>query len=232
MGVNAAPSAPTVALDHLVVACSSLDAGRTWCEETFGVAPEPGGHHARMGTHNLLLSLATERFPKAYLELISIDPQAPAPAQPRWFDLDDASLQAAIASTPRLVHWVARSDDVAATVAALRAIDADPGRIVDAERMTLRGMLRWRITLPAGGRRPSGGAMPLWIQWSGEHPVDALPVSGVAIDAIELGGITPELSSQLGTLVRCTASSIPLSAALTGPRGPVRLASPAPSVSA
>ena len=44
-----------IALDHLVVACRSLDAGRAWCEATFGVAPQPGGRHALMGTHNLLL---------------------------------------------------------------------------------------------------------------------------------------------------------------------------------
>src|SRR5215212_6108427 len=97
----------TIALDHLVVACRSLDEGRGWCETTFGVAPQAGGRHSLMGTHNLLLSVSSERHPGAYLELIAIDPDAPPPAQPRWFDLDDASLQAAIA-TPRLVHWVAR----------------------------------------------------------------------------------------------------------------------------
>ena len=50
---------PAIALDHLVVACRSLDAGRAWCEATFGVAPQPGGRHALMGTHNLLLSIAS-----------------------------------------------------------------------------------------------------------------------------------------------------------------------------
>jgi len=224
--MNDATSLPAIALDHLVVACRSLDAGRTWCEATFGVAPQPGGRHALMGTHNLLLSLASEHYPQAYLELIAIDPEAPAPAQPRWFDLDDASLQAAIA-TPRLVHWVARSDDVEATVAALRASGADPGRIVAAERMTSHGMLRWRITLPGDGRRPSAGAMPLWIQWSSEHPSDALPASGIAIESLEVGGITHELATQLGSLARHANSSSPLSAMLIGPRGGVMLTAPA-----
>jgi hypothetical protein len=223
--MNDLTSLPAIALDHLVVACRSLDAARAWCEATFGVAPEPGGRHALMGTHNLLLSLACERYPKAYLELIAIDPEAAAPAQPRWFDLDAASLQAAIAS-PRLVHWVARSEDVEATVAALRAVGADPGRIVAAERMTPGGMLRWRITLPADGRRHSAGAMPLWIQWSGEHPSEALPASGIAIESIEVGGIARELAAQLGALVGRTDSSSPLSAALIGPRGRVTLATP------
>ena len=230
---EASSTTPSIALDHLVVACRSLDAGRAWCEATLGVAPQSGGRHALMGTHNLLLSLASERYAKAYLELIAIDPEAPAPAHPRWFDLDDASLQAAIAATPRLVHWVARSADVEATVAALRALDADPGRVVDAERMTPRGMLRWRITIPDDGRRPSGGAMPLWIQWSGEHPCDALPPSGVAIESIEVGGLIDELAARLGSLVRRADSSLPLSAVLIGPAGRVTLTSPAPkSISA
>ena len=229
--MNDATSLPAIALDHLVVACRSLDAGRAWCVATFGVAPQPGGRHALMGTHNLLLSLASERYPKAYLELIAIDPEAPAPGQPRWFDLDDASLQTAIAS-PRLVHWVARSEDIEATVAALRAVGADPGRIVAAERMTPRGMLRWRITLPADGRRPSAGAMPLWIQWAAEHPSEALPASGVAIESIEVGGITRELAAQIGSLVGGSDSSSSLSATLIGPGGRVTLASPVlPTVS-
>jgi hypothetical protein len=220
-------AAPALALDHLVVACRSLDAGRAWCEATFGVTPEPGGRHARMGTHNLLLALASDRFPKAYLELIAIDPEAPAPAQPRWFDLDDAALQEAIA-TPRLVHWVARSGDIEATAATLRSAGNDPGRIVGAERMTPRGVLRWRITLPDDGHRPAAGAMPLWIQWSGEHPSDALPTSGVAIESLEVGGITFELHGHLGLLARRGSASRPLSALLTSPRGRVSLVSPAP----
>jgi len=219
---------PAIALDHLVVACRSLDAGRAWCESTFGVAPQPGGHHALMGTHNLLLSLSSGRYPKAYLELIAIDPDAPAPAQPRWFDLDDRSLQAAITTAPRLVHWVARSDDVEATVAALRAVGADPGRVVAAERMTPRGLLRWRITLPADGRRPSAGAMPLWIEWADVHPSDALPGSSITIDSLAIGGIAPDLAARLGSLIRCADSSSPLTAVLRGPRGRVTLTSPAP----
>ena len=59
-----ARSTPAIALDHLVVACRSLDAGRAWCEATLGVVPLPGGRHALMGTHNLLLSLSSDRYPK------------------------------------------------------------------------------------------------------------------------------------------------------------------------
>jgi len=75
--------------------------------------------------------------------------------------------------------------------------------------------------------------MPLWIQWSGEHPCDALPPSGVAIESIEVGGLIDELAARLGSLVRRADSSLPLSAVLIGPAGRVTLTSPAPkSISA
>ena len=212
-----------IALDHLVVACSTLDAGRDWCEATFGVVPQPGGRHALMGTHNLLLALASDRFAKAYLELIAIDPEAQPPAQPRWFDLDDAKLQATIAARPRLVHWVGRCDDIDATVAAVRAAGYDPGRIADADRMTARGLLRWRITLPVDGRRPGHGALPLWVQWFDVHPTDTLPPSGVRVESLQIGNVAAELGAYLGTVAESGASPVPLRATLMGPRGRVVL---------
>ena len=87
-------------IDHLVIAASSLDEGVAWCEATFGVVPGPGGVHPLMGTHNRLLKIATADFPRAYLEIIAIDPgQKPTrhAAFHRWFDLDDAELQATLA---------------------------------------------------------------------------------------------------------------------------------------
>jgi len=37
----AGAAGPRLELDHLVVACRSLAAGRDWCESTFGVGPAP-----------------------------------------------------------------------------------------------------------------------------------------------------------------------------------------------
>lgn len=62
------------AVDHLVVAAAGLDAGTAWLEAHLGVPLAPGGRHAAMGTHNRLLRLG----PRLYLELIAIDPDAPA----------------------------------------------------------------------------------------------------------------------------------------------------------
>lgn len=223
--MSAASAAPAVALDHLVVACRSLDAGRDWCEATFGVAPEAGGRHALMGTHNLLLSIASERFPDAYLELIAIDPNAPAPARRRWFDLDDPALQAAIATEPQLVQWVARSSDLEATFAALRAAGHDSGVVTAAERMTDSGLLRWRITLPDDGSRAEGGAMPLWIEWDGVHPSGSLPPRGVRLECVAVR-TSPAAGAAPLPGVTTQAGSRSLSALLSGPRGEVRLAVP------
>jgi len=90
------------AIDHLAVAAPSLE-GRT-LDDFLGVILPPGGRHARMGTHNRLLRLG----PMAYLELIAIDPDGATPERPRWFELDDAAMQARLAAGPLLVHWVAR----------------------------------------------------------------------------------------------------------------------------
>lgn len=215
-----------IALDHLVVACRTLALGRDWCATTFGVAPETGGRHPSMGTHNAVLNVSSTRFPASYLELIAIDPDAPSPSRRRWFDLDALTWEDSDA--PRLVHWVARTDDIVAASAALRRTGFDPGPIVAAERTTPRGLLRWRITLPGAGRRPSAGAMPLWIQWASEHPAHSLPASGVAIESLEVGGIANELAARLGSLVRRADSSSPLTAVLAGRRGRVTLTSPAP----
>ena len=96
-------------VDHLVLMAATLDEGVQWCEAALGITPGPGGQHALMGTHNRLFSLASRRYPQAYFEIIAVDPQASAPARPRWFDMDDPMLRKTVArSGPRLTHFVAR----------------------------------------------------------------------------------------------------------------------------
>ena len=213
-------------LDHLVVATTSLAAGRDWCEATFGVLPQTGGKHPSMATHNLLLSLASPRFPRAYLEIIAIDPQVSAPSRRRWYDLDDPALQAAIAGEPSLVHWVVRAADIDAEAGWLRRRGHDAGAIIAAERQTARGLLRWRITVPADGCRPAAGAVPLLISWGGEHPSSSLPGSGVVIEAVTVGGIDAALARELGAIAG-DLDAPPLVATLGCRRGRVTLASPA-----
>jgi hypothetical protein len=219
---------PRFELDHLVVAARTLDEGVAWCEATLGVVPAPGGRHTHMGTHNALLSLRSTRFPRSYLEILAIDAEAAAPSRRRWFDLDTPQVQAALAAGPRLVHWVARCDAVERGVALLRDAGYDVGTPTGAERMTPRGLLRWRITLRDDGGRPAGGAVPLLIEWSDVHPCDALADWGVALESVVLAGVAEALVDALGAAAASppAESESAIVVRLATPRGTVELRSP------
>lgn len=172
---------PAAQVDHLVIAAETLEQGVQWCEDTLGVTPRAGGEHPLMGTHNRLLQISTAAYPRAYLEIIAINPQAGAPGRSRWFDLDDPELQRAVHAQPRLVHFVARTGDAASALKALHRLGIERGPLVRAERPTPDGMLRWQISVRADGQRLFYGALPTLIQWSGSHPADAMPASGLAL---------------------------------------------------
>ena len=160
--------------DHLVVAARTLEEGAAWVEEKLGVPMVPGGKHALMGTHNRLLSLGPGRF----LEAIAIDPDAPVPGRPRWFDLDSPAMRARLERRPALIHWVERTDDLEE---ALRDYP-EPLEILSLSR----GPYRWRMGVGRDGARPGGGALPTLIQWEGGlHPADALPDSGCTLERFD-----------------------------------------------
>lgn len=159
--------------DHIVLAARDLAAGAAWLEQRLGVSLAPGGRHLRMGTHNRLLGLG-QNF---YLELIAVDPQGEPPGRPRWFGLDRQD--ALPAQRPRLIHWVARSGDIAGDAAA----SAEPlGDILPMER----GDFRWRITVPPDGHPPGDGLVPTLIQWDVPfHPAARLPDTGCRLMKLE-----------------------------------------------
>lgn len=182
-------------IDHLVVAAHTLAQGVQWCEATLGVTPAPGGEHAQYGTHNRLFKIATPTHPLAYFEIIAIDSGAKRPASAggqRWFDMDDAALQAAVAVEPRLVHFVANTDDIQAARIALKAQGIERGPSVHASRHSRRGLLQWQITVREDGQRLFNGALPSLIQWgkAGDaeplrlHPRNSLPRSGVSLQSL------------------------------------------------
>lgn len=175
---------PDAHVDHLVIAAESLDQGVQWCEATLGVIPGAGGEHPLMGTHNRLLRLSTPQYPRAYLEIIAINPDAPAPGRTRWFDLDSPDLQRAVHVQPRLVHFVARTGDAASALKALHRLGLDRGPLLRAERATPQGLLRWQISVRADGQRLFYGTLPTIIQWDEVHPADAMPASGLALQSL------------------------------------------------
>ena len=96
-------------LDHIAVAGETLAEATAHVEAALGVPMQPGGEHAVFHTHNTLMGLADG----LYLEAISVNPAAPVPERPRWFDLDR------FAGPARLTNWICRCDDLDATLAAL-----------------------------------------------------------------------------------------------------------------
>ena len=211
---------PEVVPDHLIVAAASLPAGIEWVEEKLGARPQMGGKHPAMGTHNALLRLG----PRLFLEVLAVDPEAPAPLRSRWFDLDEPRMRATLAEGPALIHWVARTTDIAAAVA---RCPEDLGIIVHAQR----GDFRWRITVPVDGHLPGRGLVPTLIEWSDErHPTDSLPDVGLELVALagehpEPAGVRAALAALgLSDTLKVTYERTPrLAAMLRTPRGVLTL---------
>jgi len=213
-------------LDHLVIVADSLAQGAAWCEQTLGLVPGPGGRHVAMGTHNRLLRLGGEGWPQAYLEIIAIDPEAEAPARPRWFGMDDPRLQSAVRESPRLVHLVLRTRQLEMLRWGLINRGIDPGAPLSLQRETPQGLLQWRMLVRDDGAIAAGGCLPTLIEWSGRHPADAMPASGLVLNHLAMGGLPPAVSDLLRLRGVQSAATPGLTAVLSGPRGTVTLSSP------
>ncbi|NDR56013.1 VOC family protein [Aliiruegeria sabulilitoris] len=147
--------------DHLAISCETLPAGAEAVEAALGVRLGPGGQHPDFGTHNRLLSLGGTE----YLEVIAVDPSAPPPSRPRWFDLD------AFSGPPRLTNWILRCADMEAALAALGDGTGTPIALS-------RGVYRWSMAVPLDGRLPFDNIHPAVIQWQSDHPAASLEPSG------------------------------------------------------
>jgi hypothetical protein len=215
-------------IDHLVVLADSLEAGAAWCEATLGVVPGPGGSHPLMGTHNRLLGIGTPQLPRAYFEIIAIDPGAAPRRAHRWFDMDDAGLREAVRiHGPRLVHFVAEVSDVQAACAAWGRQGIERGEAVAASRDTPRGLLQWRLTVREDGQRLFDGCLPTLIQWGQAHPSAGLAPSALALRSLS---VTHPQAEALRAAYRAVGLDVPvtegpanLRAVLDTPRGPVAL---------
>lgn len=154
-----------ITFDHIAIAGETLAAAQAHVEEALGVALQPGGTHDVFSTHNALLGLEDG----LYLEAIAVNPEAPASARPRWFDLDRFSGPA------RLTNWICRTEDLDK---ALAQVPEDLGVPVDLQR----GALRWRMGVPQSGILPYDNCAPALIEWQTEtHPSDVLKASGIRL---------------------------------------------------
>lgn len=152
-----------LAIDHLVYAAPDLDEGIGAVEDLLGVTARAGGSHDGLGTRNALLGLGGRR----YLEIIAPDPGQPEPLAPRPFGIDELS-------SPRLVSYALRCDDVAAQLDLARAKGYDGGEVVHMSRCRPDGvLLSWKLSnrlAPA-----HGGLVPFLIDWADTpHPTESL----------------------------------------------------------
>lgn len=154
-------------LDHLAVAGETLEEAAAHVEAALGLPMQPGGAHPKFGTHNRLMGLGDG----LYLEAIAIDPEAPAPDHPRWFDLDRLSGPA------HLRNWIARVDDLDAAL----TLHGGAGTSLE----LARGDLRWRMAVPGDGMLPFDNCFPALIEWQGGgHPADRLPDAGARLSRL------------------------------------------------
>jgi len=143
-----------------------------------------------------------------YLEAISIDPAAPPPACPRWFDLDSFT------GAPRLTNWICQTEDIT-------GLPDDLGVPVS----LARGDLRWDMAVPATGRLPFDNMHPALITWHGDlHPARMLEQVGARL--IHLTVQHPEggaLQTRVGNIpnadVRFEAGAPALYAVFDTPHG-------------
>lgn len=165
-----------LALDHIAIAAGDLHEGVAWAEARLGLPFGPGGRHPQMGTWNRLLSLG----PDIYLEVIAVDPTAPAPPHPRWFGLDMPT------PGPRL-HLVLRDPGLTQArdhrIHALSRDELTWDFAVPNRGGLAPGLIDWGATTPPAGRLPDGGLRLVHLTLP---PIHGLPPIGdprVRVDA-------------------------------------------------
>lgn len=194
-------------LDHLAVAAMTLEEAAAHVEAALGLPMHPGGTHPQFGTHNRLLRLGEG----LYLEAIAIDPDAPAPDRPRWFDLDR------LHGPAHLRNWIVQVDDLDT------AVVAHPG--VGTPLALARGDLSWRMAVPGDGVLPFDNRFPALIEWRGQaHPAERLPDTGARLGRLivahpEAGRLRAALASLADPRVVIEPGAPALRAEIETPHG-------------
>jgi hypothetical protein len=175
-------------LDHLVYATPDLHATVQRLVSDIGVRATAGGRHPAWGTMNALLSLGS----RMYLEIIGPDPDQPPPSAGRLFELDRLA-------RPCLMAWVARAENLRATMATAKAEGIDLGGVEARSRQRPDGsVLHWEMTDPRKGRE--GGIVPYFINWgTTTHPAETA-AKGCTLKALK--AMHPEAERLSNVLLR------------------------------
>jgi hypothetical protein len=126
-------------IDHLVIAVEDVDAAAETLERDVGLAVSPGGRHRSWGTRNRLAWLGD-----AFVELIGVEDASLA--KDTWVG---AATLATLERGGGLVVAPLATDDIAADVAALRALGSEMGDPVAGDRLRPDGrVVRWNLARP------------------------------------------------------------------------------------
>lgn len=153
-------------LDHITVIAPTLAEGVAHVRACLDIDMPFGRQHQDMGTHNHLLRLGEA----VYLEVIAVNPDAPQPAHPRWFGLDDQrALRKAWDAGLRLRGWVTRCTDIDAV------LSRHAGTLGRKVRL-MSGEVVFHFAIPEDGSLPAGGIAPSVIDRGNRPP----PVAAMA----------------------------------------------------
>lgn len=203
------------AVDHLLLGVPVLEEGIAWLAEKTGVQAVAGGRHPGLGTHNALLSLGN----KQYLEIIAPDPTQTSLA-PQFAFLE-------LATTPRLLTWAARTNNIEALATQAHLANFEMQGPRDGSRTRPDGtMLTWKTLFM---RSEYSLLMPFFIEWgvASLHPSVDAP-TGCSLQAFHLLSPVPQrFRAALRKLgIEATPQQAPqmgFQAILATPRGQVRL---------
>lgn len=163
--------APSLTLDHVVIAADDLDASEQEMTRLLGRRPSWKGRHPLYGTANVLYRLDGG----AYLELLGLDPEATAGGA--WTEFLKGYL---LEHGPGIFSIALRTPDVASTVAAVRGrglkVDEPlPGEGVDLQTGAKREWTNARVPPDQ-----TGGTAMFFIEH--RSPADALPLAPALAD--------------------------------------------------
>lgn len=163
-------------IDHIVIGANDLDQGVAFIEKKLNATLPRASKHADMSTHNCVASTGNDSF----IEILSIDPEAPTPIRARWFDMDNPRVKEKFQQSPCAYHWVVGTSDLDAV------IKNSPVPLGEVVKFT-RGERSWRLTIPSDGSLQEEGLIPTFIEWSpGQHPSSGMTDLGLELQEVVL----------------------------------------------
>jgi len=206
-------------IDHIIWACTDLEAGIETFEAMSGVRAEVGGKHPDLGTHNALMHLGN----RCYLEIVAPDPnQGGGPWSRTLKSMSEASL----------LHWVIARPNLGDYTSGLSGLIGGDNEVTEISRQHPKlGLLEWQLLMLP--KHEYGCLVPFLIDWHDTtHPTELLePVctlSRIRITTPQLADIM-KISAWLGLNAEFTeGEEAKLECVIETPKGQLTLSTPHP----